>query len=131
MTAGFRGVGWRFPILPDPSGGLGYAVGDDSIEACLVVLLQTALGERLMRPDLGTRVPELVFAPGSVANLHALETSISDAVRDFEPRVDLETVAAEPEPTDPTVVTVSITYRVRSSNTTANLVFPFYLGGAA
>lgn len=131
MNAGFRGVGWRFPILPDPSGALGYAEGPASIEACLTVLLQTALGERLMRPDLGTRVPEMVFAPGSVANLRAIEESITEAVRDFEPRVSLDAVLAEADPIDPTVVTVSITYRIRTSNTTANLVFPFYLGGPA
>ena len=131
MSAGFLGAGWRFPILPDPAGGLGYAVGEASIEACLIVLVQTAAGERVMRPELGTRVPELVFAPGSVANLRAIEVSISDAVRDYEPRVDLDAVVAEADPRDPSVVTVSIDYRVRRSNTAANLVFPFYLGGSA
>jgi uncharacterized protein len=128
MSEDFLGSGWRFPILPDPAGGLGYAHGEQSIEHCLVVLLQTAVGERVMRPDLGTRAPELVFAPASVQNLRLLESSIRDAVRDFEPRVDLEAVEAETVPSDDSRVEVTITYRVRRSNTKANLVFPFYLG---
>jgi hypothetical protein len=124
----FLGTGWRFPILPDAAGRLDYARGEDSIAQCLVVLVQTALGDRVMRPDFGTRAPQLVFAPGSEQNLSALEQSIRDAVRDFEPRVDLEEVLAEADPTEGFRVTVSITYRIRRSNTKANLVFPFYVG---
>jgi phage baseplate assembly protein W len=124
----FLGTGWRFPILPDEAGRLAYAEGTDSIAHCLRALLLTGLGERVMRPDLGTRAPELVFAPDSVQNLRDLEDSIRDAVRMFEPRVELEDVRAEMSPTEPTRVTVSVGYRVRHSNTKANLVFPYYLG---
>jgi uncharacterized protein len=128
MTEDFIGTGWRFPIVPDDAGRLGYAHGAESIEHCLRALLLTGLGERVMRPDLGTRAPELVFAPGSVQNLHDLEDSIRAAVQRFEPRVELDDVRAETVPDDETRVTVSVTYRVRRTNTKANLVFPFYLG---
>ncbi|MEV6639218.1 GPW/gp25 family protein [Amycolatopsis sp. NPDC051371] len=128
MTEPFLGTGWRFPILPDEAGRLSYAVGETSIEHCLRALLLTATGERVMRPDLGTKASESVFAPGSVQNLRELERSISDAVRDFEPRVELSDVLAEADPADESRVTVSVEYRIRRTNTKANLVFPFYLG---
>ncbi|GLY40030.1 baseplate protein [Amycolatopsis sp. NBRC 101858] len=128
MTEPFLGTGWRFPILPDEAGRLSYAVGETSIEHCLRALLLTATGERVMRPDLGTKAQDSVFAPGSVPNLRELERSIADAVRDFEPRVELSDVLAEADPGDESHVTVSIEYRVRRTNTKANLVFPFYLG---
>jgi phage baseplate assembly protein W len=124
----FLGTGWRFPILPDEAGRLAYASGEESIEHCLRALLLTGLGERVMRPDFGTRAPDLVFAPDSVQNLHDLEDSIRDAVRSFEPRVELEDVRAEMAPGEESRVTVSIVYRIRRTNTKANLVFPFYLG---
>ena len=124
----FLGTGWRFPILPDEAGRLGYASGEESIAHCLRALLLTALGERVMRPDFGTRAPDLVFAPDSVQNLHDLEDSIRDAVRLFEPRVELDDVRAELAPGAESRVTVSLTYRIRRTNTRANLVFPFYLG---
>jgi phage baseplate assembly protein W len=127
MGQDFLGSGWAFPVLPDPTGGLRYAVGDDSIRDCLLVLLQTATGERVMRPDFGTAAPTLVFAPGSPANLRMLETSISDAVQAYEPRVALDGVVAEPTPGEENKVVVSVTYRVRQTNTKTNLVFPFYL----
>jgi phage baseplate assembly protein W len=127
MGQDFLGTGWAFPVLPDQAGGLRYAVGEDSIRDCLLVLLQTATGERVMRPDFGTTAPTLVFAPGSPANLRMLEASITDAIQLYEPRVDLDSVVAEPTPGEENKAVVSVTYRVRQTNTKANLVFPFYL----
>lgn len=126
--SGFLGQGWRFPIVPDAGGGLGYVAGDENVEQSLRLLLLTALGERVMRPDFGCRAPKLVFAPGSVQYLRLLETAVREAVRDWEPRVELEDVVAEAVAGDETRVNVNIDYRVRSSNTRTNLVFPFYLG---
>ncbi|MCP2163330.1 GPW/gp25 family protein [Goodfellowiella coeruleoviolacea] len=128
MSEDFLGTGWRFPILPDEAGRLGYAEGEQSIEHCLRALLLTGVGERVMRPDFGTRAQESVFAPGSVQHLRDLENSVAEAVRAHEPRVALDEVRAEADPGDESRVTVSVVYRIRRSNTKANLVFPFYLG---
>jgi len=124
----FLGTGWRFPILPDEAGRLAYASGEQSIEHCLRALLLTGTGERVMRPDFGTSAPRSVFAPGSVQNLRDLERSVAEAVRAYEPRVELDGVRAEADPVDQSRVTVSVEYRIRRTNTKANLVFPFYLG---
>ena len=131
------GRGWRFPILPDAAGSLGYSEGDESVSQSLKVLLMTALGERVMRSGFGSRASQLVFFPGSEQYLGLLETSVREAVRDWEPRVDLEDVRAEmadaagngaADPTAATRAVVAISYRVRQTNTRTNLVFPFYFG---
>lgn len=126
--ANFIGRGWRFPILPDEAGGLGFVDGDANVEQSLRILLLTDVGQRVMRPDFGCKAPRLVFAPGSVQYLRLLETTVREAVRDWEPRIDLDEVRAEVDPDEETCVTVSISYRVRQTNTRNNLVFPFYLG---
>ena len=126
--ANFLGRGWRFPVQPDASGGLGYVEGDANIEQSLRVLLMTELGERVMRATFGCDAPRLVFSPGSVQYLQLLETTVREAVHDWEPRVTLEGVTAEAIPGDETRVNVTIDYRIRGSNTRTNLVFPFYLG---
>jgi phage baseplate assembly protein W len=134
MNDAITGRGWRFPILPDRTGSLGYVSGDENVEQSLHLLLLTALGERLMRADFGSAAPRLVFAPGSAQFLGLLERTVRDAVRDWEPRVDLDDVRAEivadmpnGRPEDDNRVIVSIDYRVRRTNTRQNLVFPFYL----
>ncbi len=130
MDADFLGTGWRFPILPDRGGGLGYVSGQANVEQSLLVLLQTTIGERVMRPDFGTELSRIVFAPGSRQNLSRMENSVREAVRDHEPRVELEEVRAELDPQDETRAVVSVRYRVRQSNTRSNLVFPFYVDSA-
>jgi phage baseplate assembly protein W len=129
VSEDFTGTGWRFPIVPDEAGRLPYVSGEESIRSCLLALLQTGLGERVMRPGLGTRAPELVFAPDSTRNLRDLEDSIREAVLDFEPRIELDEVAAER--IGESRVEVRVEYRVRHTNTRANLVFPYYLGADA
>jgi phage baseplate assembly protein W len=124
----FLGIGWRFPIRPNPAGSLVYVGGDANVEQSLAILLQTALGERVMRPDFGTEAPRLVFAPGSRQFLSLLETTVRDAIVKWEPRVDVERVDAEADPVEPARVTVSIAYTVRQSNTRNNLVFRYYVG---
>jgi phage baseplate assembly protein W len=127
MAREFIGRGWKFPILPDEAGRLGFTEGDANVEQSLRILLLTRLGERVMRQDFGSEAPRLVFAPGSERYLRLLETSIREAVRDWEPRVLLDDVRAEVDPVDDSRVTVSIAYRVRPTNSRLNLVFPFYL----
>ena len=122
------GVGWRFPILPDETGSLAYVGNDTNVEQSVKILLLTDLRERVMRADFGCQAPSLVFAPGSVQNLGLLETTVREAIRDWEPRVETESVTAEVDPEDETRVTVQIRYVVRQTNTRNNLVFPFYLG---
>lgn len=121
------GNGWRFPIEPDAAGGLGYVTGEANIEQSLRILLQTDLGQRVMRPDFGCTAGRLVFAPGSEHFLRELERTVREAMRDWEPRVELVDVRAELSPRDETIALVSIGYRIRASNTRENLVFPFYL----
>jgi phage baseplate assembly protein W len=128
MAKEFLGSGWRFPLLPDAAGSLGYVSGDDNVEQSLRILLLTALGERVMRDDFGTAAPELVFAPGSRQYQGLLENTIRAALAGWEPRIDVLDVVVELDAADETRAVVSLSYRVRRSNSRRNLVFPFYLG---
>ena len=128
MTDSFVGNGWRFPILPDAAGRIGYLEGDVNVEQSLRILLLTELGQRVMRPDFGSKAARLVFSPGSLQYLGQLETTVREAIRDWEPRIEVEYVRAEADPNDETHVSVGLGYKVRPTNTRYNLVFPFYLG---
>ncbi len=123
------GTGLAFPLLPDAYGQLGYVSGEDNIEQSLKVLLLTALRERLMRPAFGTSIREQLFAPGSERTLRLLEQGIRAAIRDYEPRIEIDNVAATPDQRDATYVLVEIAYRIRATHVRGDLVFPFYLDG--
>lgn len=127
------GTGWRFPILPDALGRLGYCTGPENIEQSLKILLLTNLRERVMRAGFGTDAREQLFAPGSEKALRLVESSVGAAIRDHEPRIEILNLAAEADPRDPTHILVQIDYEIRATYVRGNLVFPFYLagGGAA
>jgi len=129
MAAGkdFIGTGWRFPIAPGPAGALEWSSADDNVEHSLRVLLMTRVGERVMREGFGSRLGEFVFRPGSDQALRSIEREIDAVLRREEPRVEVLAVRAEADADDPAHVTVSLSYRVRRTNTRESLVFPFYL----
>ena len=104
-----------------------YTQGEENIEHSVRVLLLTAIGERQMRFDFGSRASELLFAPGGERHLRLLENTIREAIRDWEPRIDVIDVMVEPDLSEPERVTVSLSYQVRATNTRSNLVFPYYL----
>ena len=131
------GTGWAFPLLPDATGALRYSSAELNIEHALKLVLLTHLGERVMRPAFGSEVRTYVFAPGSQRYHGLVKNAVREAIRDFEPRVELLEVGVEEDgtpgsgvdPDHPERVLVSIDYRVRRTNAKANLVFPFYLAG--
>jgi phage baseplate assembly protein W len=127
----FRGSGWRFPIQPGADGSLGYISLDDNVAQSVELLLRTRAGERLMRPEFGTTAPSMVFDADSEQNLFRLERALSDAVRRWEPRVEVDQVHAERDPAGEGRVTVTVTYRILRTNTVRNLVFPYYLQSGA
>lgn len=122
------GTGMKTPIVPDGRGRLGYVGDQDNIEQSLRILLQTNVRERVMRATFGTTLREQLFTPGSERGLRAMERSVADALRDFEPRVEALDIRAEPEPSDRTRINLRIDYQVRASYVRGSLIFPFYIG---
>ena len=123
----FIGRGWNFPLLPSSTGSLEWSDGDDNVEHSLRVLLMTRVGERVMRGTFGSHLGEMVFRPGSEQNLRGIEKEIKAVLLHWETRVEVLDVRAEADEDDQTHVTVSLSYRVRRTNTRESLVFPFYL----
>jgi phage baseplate assembly protein W len=124
----FIGTGWDFPIRINAKGGLSWSSGPDRIQNAIWIILKTSLGERVMRPQFGARVNEFVFQPNSSVVRTDLVAAIQRALLQWEPRIDLEAVRAQPVEDEPSQVLVSIQYRLRSTNQSFNVVYPFYLG---
>lgn len=128
MTTSFIGKGLAFPLQPeDDGGGLRMVEGEALVRRSLMLILSTAPGERLMRPDFGCGIHELVFQPNTAALRGAVRDKVRDAVRKWEPRVDLLDVEVDTADGQPTRLHIRLDCRLRSNNAFFNLVFPFYL----
>lgn len=121
----FLGRGLKFPVSVKKE-RLCTAEGEQAIKESIILILGTARGERVMRPDFGCRLNELVFAPNNTSTSTLIKSHIEEALLNWEPRIEVEDISVTPR-TDQPVLEISIDYIINSSNSKANLVYPFYL----
>ena len=127
MSADFLGVGWRFPVGVNRCSQIAVSRYEDAIQQAIWIILGTAPGERLMRPDFGCGIHSLVFAVNSAGTAGQAASLVRQALVRWEPRIDVLGVSAAPDAADPTLLLIEIEYQVRSTNNRFNLVYPFYL----
>jgi phage baseplate assembly protein W len=128
----FLGRGWGFPftILPD-TGRVRAVEYDADVQEAIRIILATAKGERVMRPDFGCGIHDLVFSVVDTATIEQIKRDVTDALRRFEPRIDIMRVAVQQTYLRDGRLDVDIDYRIRTTNQPGNLVFPFYFKEAA
>ena len=120
------GVGWAFPVRP-VNGELLYAHYETDVEQAIGIILETTRRERIMRPDFGADLRGYVFDSNSPSTHRAVESSVQRALTTWEPRITVQSVRAFPAPDKDNVLMIEIEYVVRRTNTSFNLVYPFYL----
>ena len=123
----FLGRGWAMPVALDPRTGLVASVAyEEDIRQSILIILETAPGERAMRPNFGCGIHELVFAAVDSTTLQRVRSTIEEALRRCEARIDVLGVKVDEAATSEGKLLVEIEYRVRKTNQLGNLVFPFY-----
>lgn len=126
-TSDFLGTGWRFPV--GLQGGRVAVCADETLIAQSIrLILGTSKGERVMEPEFGCDLRQLVFSANNNANAHLAEHAVQSALERWEPRIRLLGVSAAADPSRMNVLLISIDYLIRSYNSRHNLVYPYYLG---
>jgi len=130
--AEFLGKGWGFPIERDESKErFADAVYEESIRQSIWIILSTARGERVMRPDFGCGIQELLFAPNSPTTRGMAEHHVNEALLLWEPRIEVLDVTAVAAGAQDEELLIGVNYRVRLTDSRFNLVYPFYLDRGA
>lgn len=129
MAEDFLGTGWQFPVVTDADGRIELSSGERTIEESIRIILGTAKGERVMRPEFGCGIHEFTFAAVDATKRTRIETTVREALREWEPRIEVESVTASDEELATGKLLVHIEYRVRRTNEERNLVYPFYIRG--
>jgi len=123
----FLGRGWGFPPTFDKaSKSVGMLEHEKDIESSLDILLSTRLGERIMQPNYGCNLDEMVFEAMNLTMLTYLKDLVENAILYFEPRIDLEGVEIDTSQELEGLLLIKITYTVRVTNSRFNYVYPFY-----
>lgn len=132
MAKEFLGVGWKFPVSVDIDGKISMSEYETDIKEAIRIILYTAKGERIMRPDFGCGIHNFVFSPLNNATISLIEDTVREALTLWEPRIELIKVEAKVDESPEALFTegklfVSVDYLVRVTNNRFNLVYPFYL----
>ncbi|XME02549.1 GPW/gp25 family protein [Lachnospiraceae bacterium C1.1] len=125
----FLGSGWKFPIQLDPrTGKIAVSTLEENIEESIGIILSTYRGERVMRADFGTNIPDYVFSPVNYTEKESIAYELNQQLLIDEPRIrDIEV-----ECRDGSIdggLEVSVSYTVRTTNNRYNKVYPFYKEG--
>jgi uncharacterized protein len=123
----FLGRGWAFPpVFYTASKTVGMEEGVEDINSSLFILLNTVTGERVMEVKYGCDMKEFVFEPLTTTLKTYMTDKIKTAIAFYEPRIEVENVALTDDEELEGKVIIDILYKVRSTNSRYNFVFPFY-----
>lgn len=120
------GRGLAFPFRRDAFGAVALTSGDNVVEAIHMIVM-TAPGERVMRPEFGCAIWDHVFDPINASTLGQMAHAVREALSRWEPRIEVDEVRVSPEPQRDSCITIDVHYTLRASNDHRNLVFPFYV----
>lgn len=127
----FLGTGWSFPPTFDRQAkGVEMVSAEVDIKQSLQVLLATAQGERVMRPGFGANLSQYQFEGLSTSFITFLKKRLETAIVVHEPRIDLLDIQISQDAVNQGLMLIELDYKIRSTNTRYNLVYPFYLNEA-
>ncbi len=126
----FLGTGWNFPpTFRREWYGVEMLTGEEDIRSSIYIILQTVTGERVMLPTFGCNLQPFVFDALNVPNIAMIEKIVKEALVYHEPRIivdELNSVAFQEQGK----LEITINYRVITTNTRYNYVYPFYINEA-
>lgn len=127
MKSEFLGRGWKFPVNVNSRGGTASSEYETDVLEAISLILRTSRGERVMQPDFGCGIHEMVFSAIDTATAGLVEEMVREALVLWEPRIEVKDVKATLESYLQGRMDISIDYRVRATNNEFNLVYPYYL----
>lgn len=124
---GILGRGWSAPYALDAYGEAAMVAGGEDVREAIHTILATARGERVMRPDFGAGLDELVFEPVATTTFGLVRHRVEEALIAWEPRIDVLAVRVTAQGPVRNRLDIEIDYVLRATNVFYNLVYPFYL----
>ena len=126
ITRSFLGAGWAFPLGVDARGRLALAREESDVEQAIRIILLTPKGQRVMRPEFGCQIHELLFAPNDATTTGLAAYYVEQALGMWEPRIRVQEVSARADTDDPSRLLIDISYEIKATHDSRSLVFPFY-----
>ena len=122
----YLGTGISFPLKINVQGELKTDSGDRNLTDSIATILSTKMGERVYRPNFGSRLSELTFFPMNPQTILLARIYVEEALNRWEPRIKVTGVYAEPDPIKGRL-DLKILYEIKGNHDKRSVVYPFYL----
>ena len=131
--------GWLFlhPDLDVPEDFAGLQIGpggrvelveeEAAVRQAILLLLSTAPGERVMRPDYGCSLRKLVFSPNDETTAGLAIHYVRQAINRWEPRVEIVKLDANNSDGGGNRLTIELEYRIKARMRTSRATFDIKL----
>ena len=127
-TKSFLDRGWAYPVsVNKATGRVKLSEYEQDIAEAIRIILTTRRGERIMRPEFGSRLHEYIFEVDSLGVRSRIEHEAEEALRLWEPRITGIKTKAEFSEGRNSGFALHISYVVRNTNGTFNAVYPFFI----
>jgi phage baseplate assembly protein W len=128
MLKNFLGRGWKFPVeINTDKRCIAEADYEASIHQAIWIILSTAKGERVMRPNFGCGIHDLVFAINNSSTIGEAKFEVEESLQIWEPRIEVLNVEAGASGKHGEALIIDILYRVKTTDNRFNLAYPFNL----
>jgi len=125
----FLGRGLKFPLQVDKQTGYIATVSyEDDIREAIGIILNTYIGERIMRPDFGGNVADYIFNAVNRRTFEDITVGLSEMLELQEPRIEnVEVETGFADAANGGALNINVGYTVRTTNNRFNHVYPFYM----
>lgn len=127
MDLPFLGRGWSFPpTFNRNTPGVEMLEQEADIVSSLEILLSTMRGERVMLPQYGCNLDELLFENLDTRMITLVADKVESAILYHEPRIKAERINIDTSRDLEGVILIEVIYLLKATNSRFNFVFPFY-----
>jgi len=123
------GCGVAFPPHLDSTGQWAMSMGAQNVRESIQILLSTRLGERLMYPAYGSSLRTYLFAPNTATTRKSIEEAIHTALKQWEPRITVNSILVVPDPSDAQAAIATIQYQLVANQLPSQITITLQLQG--
>jgi phage baseplate assembly protein W len=123
------GRGMGFPPRVGADGRVAWSEGAANVRDCLRILLLTEPRERLRLPGFGGGLTRYLFEPNTPGTRQRIRETIEDNIKRWEPRVLIDTVTVDADPSDAQAALATIAYRLVATQALERVTLALTLKG--
>ena len=116
-----------FPLHLDDRNQLAMVDGDTAVRQSIYLIVMTVPGERVLRPEFGCRIHELIFDPVNKQTMITAKRYVEEAIKRWEPRIEVMELEVDAGDVDRAELLINIKYKHKNRPDPRSLVFPYYL----